>query len=507
MFKKVEEFLGNRKIHLPSPPALAVRLIELVKKEHYVKLAEVIRLDPALAARVLAIANSPLYRGGQQEINSLERAISLLGTELIKNIALSFVVARDLRPKGFQEFTFDFDHFWKRAVSQAVAARLLGLILKEKEEHLFTSALLMDIGIIVFYLLLGDEYLQVFDEKLVSRTPLREIEEAFYGFSHEALGAYLLKKWQLPEHIVEDTRYHHQWDKAPQKYHTHALILYYADLIGGVYFGYNSTEKYQKILKEVPRFLKLSEAETVELIDRVALESRGIFAFFDLPQEKIPAYSEILQESKAELEKLSISYVFLLRQLEEEKKRVEKLASKLKIANEKLQKLSILDGLTELYNHRYFQERLQEEFERAKRYQHSLSLIILDIDYFKKINDTYGHLCGDFVLRELSRIIRGSLRETDIAARYGGEEFAIILPETEVRGASVLGERLRLQVEKHSFQLDGISIRITISLGVASILPAKTSKTLRDLIETADKALYYSKAHGRNRLTAVNVKV
>ena len=505
MSKKIEEFLGSRKVHLPSPPALAVRLLELVKKEDYAKLAEVIRLDPALAARVLAIANSPLYRGGQKEITSLETAISLLGTELIKNIALSFIIARDLKPKGFRELTFDFDHFWKRAVSQAVAARLLGLRLKEKEEHLFTSALLMDIGIIVFYLLLGDEYLRVFDEKAVSRRPLREIEEDFYGFSHEALGAYLLKKWQLPEHIVEDVRYHHRWEKAPSKYRTHALVLFYADLIGGIYFGYHSTEKYQRILKEVPQFLGLSEEETTELIDRVALESRNIFAFFDLPQEKMPTYSEILEESKAELEKLSISYVFLLRQLEEEKRRVEELARKLKIANEKLRKLSILDGLTELYNHCYFQERLQEEFERAKRYKHSLSLIMLDIDYFKKINDNYGHLFGDFVLKELARIVKESLRKTDIASRYGGEEFALILPETDIRGASALGERLRSRVERHAFQMDGISIRITISLGVASIFPAKTSKTPRDLIEIADKALYYSKRHGRNRLTAVNI--
>ena len=212
-----------------------------------------------------------------------------------------------------------------------------------------------------------------------------------------------------------------------------------------------------------------------------------------------------MEECKAELEKLSISYVLLLRQLKEEKRRAEELARKLKMVNEKLRKLSIIDGLTGLYNHRYFQERLREEFERTRRYRHSLSLIMLDIDYFKKVNDTYGHLFGDFVLKELARIIKESLRKTDIAARYGGEEFALILPETEIQGASALGERLRSRVEKHSFQMKGISLHITISLGAASIFPAESSKTPRDLIETADKALYYSKTHGRNRLTAVNI--
>ncbi len=503
--KRIEEFFKNRKVTLPSPPALAVRLLEGVKKEDYKKLAELIRLDPALSARVLAIANSPLYRGERGEITSIETAIALLGTDLIKNIALSFILARDFKPRGFKEMAFDFERFWKRAVSQAVAARLLAQVVNEKEDHLFTSALLMDTGVIVFYLLLGEDYLRVFDEKEVSERPLCDIEEEFYGFSHADIGAYLFEKWKLPDHIVEDIRYHHHWEKAPKEYRTHAQLLYYSDLLGGIYFSYHSAEKYQSALDEIPKRLNLSEEEVKEIIDRVAIECRDIFAFFDLPQEQIPPYSEILEESKAELEKLSISYALLLRQLKEEKKRVEELARRLKAANEKLRKLSILDGLTELYNHRYFQERLHEEFERARRYKRNLSVIMIDIDHFKKINDTYGHLFGDFVLRELARIIKENLRKSDIAARYGGEEFAIILPETEIQGATTLGERLRRKVEEHTFQMDGISVKVTISLGVASIFPARTKKTPRDLLETADKALYYSKTHGRNRLTAVNI--
>ncbi len=503
--KKIEEFFRNRKVTLPSPPALAVRLLELVKKDDYHKLAEIIRLDPALSARVLALANSPLYRAGHEEITSIETAIALLGTELIKNIALSFIIARDLKPRGFREMAFDFERFWKRAVSHAVAARLLAQKSGEKEDHLFTSALLMDIGVIVFYLVLGEEYLRVFDEKEVTEKPIYEIEEEFFGFSHPEVGAYLFEEWKLPEHVVGDIRFHHHWYRAPQTFQIHARLLSFADLIGGIYFSYHSTSKYQKALEEIPSALKLSKEEVIGLIDQVALECREIFAFFDLPQEKLPPYSEILEESKAELEKLSISYVLLLRELKEEKKRVEELARRLKAANEKLRKLSVLDGLTELYNHRYFHERLQEEFERARRYRRNLALIMLDIDHFKKINDSYGHLFGDFVLKELARLIRDNLRKSDIAARYGGEEFALILPETEIQGATALGERLRQEVARHVFRMDGISVNITISLGAAAIFPATSTKGPRDLLETADKALYYSKTHGRNRLTAVNI--
>ncbi len=504
-FQKVEEIIRKRRINLPSPPALAMRLLELVKSEDYQKLAETIRLDPALAARVLGLANSPLYRSGPKEITSLETAISLLGTDVIKNLALSFAVARNFPHKGQTPSGFDLEKFWKRAVSNAVSARLLAQKGALEDDHLFTAGLLLDIGVLLLYLLLEEDYLRVFDEKEISDRPLWEIERDLFGFTHAEAGAYFLRSWHLPEHIVEDVHYHHRWEKAPEEFREHARLLHLASLLSGIYFSEKKSEKYDRALKEIPELLGFSEQETIKLIDRVATECQNIFAFFDLPDEGVPPYSELLEEAYEELEKLSLNCALILRQLKEEKKRTEELARRLKAANERFRLLSILDGLTELYNHRYFQERLKEEFERARRYRHAISLIMLDIDYFKRINDSYGHLAGDFILKELARLIRQNIRKSDIPARYGGEEFAIILPETDLKGASILGERLRERVEKEPFHFEEHRITVTISLGVASYFPAANSKGPRDLLEAADKALYYSKTHGRNRLTAVIV--
>ncbi|MEE9524111.1 MAG: sensor domain-containing diguanylate cyclase, partial [Thermodesulfovibrionales bacterium] len=161
----------------------------------------------------------------------------------------------------------------------------------------------------------------------------------------------------------------------------------------------------------------------------------------------------------------------------------------------RIDEMALTDGLTGLFNHRHFQERLDEEIKRTGRTNDPLSLVLTDIDHFKSVNDNYGHPAGDAVLREVSDIIRSRMRETDIAARYGGEEFALILTNTDVRGALKIAEDLRAVVEDKDFS--SVDKQITISLGISSY-PADAS-VKQDLIDKADQALYYAKENGRNR--------
>lgn len=171
------------------------------------------------------------------------------------------------------------------------------------------------------------------------------------------------------------------------------------------------------------------------------------------------------------------------------------------IANAKLhaeiEKLATTDGLTGLFNHRVFQEKLSEELKKLSRYSEPSSLLLADIDFFKKINDTYGHPSGDLVLKEVSKIIREAIRDIDIPARYGGEEFAAILPRTDSKGARNIAERLRKAVMSASFSSDTSSLKVTLSIGIATTL--SDAKTKEELIEKADEALYFAKHNGRNR--------
>lgn len=162
--------------------------------------------------------------------------------------------------------------------------------------------------------------------------------------------------------------------------------------------------------------------------------------------------------------------------------------------------LSVTDGLTGLYNRRHFEYNIEREFLRTKRYPCDLSLAMVDLDFFKKINDTYGHQFGDYVLKEISNIVVSSFRKTDMVYRYGGEELIIILTETSMEGALIPIERLREKISKHIFSYNGQETNITVSIGVSTALSTISSQQM--LVEYADKALYRAKQSGRNKVVA-----
>jgi diguanylate cyclase (GGDEF)-like protein len=171
---------------------------------------------------------------------------------------------------------------------------------------------------------------------------------------------------------------------------------------------------------------------------------------------------------------------------------------------EKLQKLAITDGLTKLHNSRSFYSQLEVEVDRFNRYKHPLSLLLLDIDHFKHYNDNFGHLEGDKVLVKISQMIRSCLRKLDTAYRYGGEEFTVILPETSCEEAVLVAERIRKTVKNLNFEPEnGKKLSITISIGVTQY---EAEEQLSTFIQRADRAMYLSKQHGRNRVTSLRAE-
>jgi diguanylate cyclase (GGDEF)-like protein len=166
--------------------------------------------------------------------------------------------------------------------------------------------------------------------------------------------------------------------------------------------------------------------------------------------------------------------------------------------HEEIYRLMTIDGLTQIYNRRYFDEALEREFNRAKRYARDLSLIALDIDHFKRINDTWGHLAGDNLLRQLVAVLRPKLRREDIFARTGGEEFAVLLPEISLEGALGVAEKLRQFAESAPLRYEQTAIPCTVSLGVSAVIAADVSGAA--LYKRGDEMLYAAKEGGRNRV-------
>ncbi|GAB6906727.1 Signal transduction family protein (GGDEF domain protein) [Desulfosarcina cetonica] len=237
----------------------------------------------------------------------------------------------------------------------------------------------------------------------------------------------------------------------------------------------------------------------LELTDRIK-------SAWDVDVIVMTGYSQDYSYEEA-INKGASDFVFKPVRLEELNLRLKRVLRERMLNQERLQmldelkKLSITDGLTQLYNSRYFYSQLKGEIERFKRYGHKLSLLLLDIDHFKAYNDTYGHLEGDKILVRIGQVIRACLRKMDTAYRYGGEEFTIILPGTPGEEARTVAERLRTAVAAESFANTGTAgVQITISIGVTQYC---RDESVASFVQRADQAMYHSKQSGRNQVSCI----
>lgn len=492
----LEDFL-NDKARLPSPPAIALRILEATRKDEdsFSEMGEIIKADPVLTARILKLANSSLY-GLSNRIDSLDQAISLIGTQALKNIALSFVIINGFKnaPQG----SFDLDLFWRRAITCAVAAEIIANEIGFTGQDVFVSSLLQDFGVLILFLSYGPTYTEVLDSKRISGKPLHEEEKERFGFDHAEVGYQIFKSWNLPDSIYESIGIHHQ--TLITAHSDAAYILNLADKISAIYHGVQSNRKSIEVhtsLKEVHGF---TSEHSTQLIDRVGEKALEVISLFSIPPGKIKPFSQIIQEANEELGRLNYSYEQIVLELTQAKRLAEQLALDLKQANDSLRELTLRDSLTNLYNHQYFQDVLDAELEKSLRYQHKLSLLLLDIDFFKSVNDTFGHPAGDYVLTEISNLMVKLVRHCDIVARYGGEEFGIILPETGKKGAKVLAQRLRRGIEQNKIKHNGQLISVTVSIGLASTENEDIEISKESLVTQCDNALYAAKKNGRNRI-------
>ena len=346
--------------------------------------------------------------------------------------------------------------------------------------------------------------MRVFDEKRASSLAVEEAERKVFGFDHQELGAEVLKNWGIPDTVYGPICYHHRYKGIPQNLKIASHLLLLSDKMSSVYHGTRSAEKIQDIKSIICGDYGVVEEDLETAIDSVANKSVEFLSFFEIDPGDMKPFSQILQEANEELGKLNLSYEQLTVELKQAKEKAENYAQELQKANEQLREMAFKDGLTGLYNHRYFQDLMDHELSRSRRYKKPFSLIMLDLDHFKKINDQYGHPVGDVVLKGVSKAIQNNIRDCDFAARYGGEEFAVVLPETELKGGAMVAERIRKAVENLEIVTNGLSIDVTISIGVTCHHTLTDKKDKSEIISEADKALYKSKNKGRNKTCVHN---
>ena len=253
--------------------------------------------------------------------------------------------------------------------------------------------------------------------------------------------------------------------------------------ISGLMFGFLLTHKLGSLTKVIRHFKESGEYLNIEVSgsDEIATLSNA----FNHMSNKINVYIEKIESDKNLLEV----------RVNERTQELEEAQHRLVNANEQLKTLAITDHLTGLYNRIKIEDRLEVEYLRYCRYKNIFSVILLDIDKFKMVNDTYGHDIGDITLVTTADTLTNNIRQIDTVGRWGGEEFIVVCPETEIEGASKLAEKLRMIIEKTTFNTIG---NITCSFGVAEI---QHTETIKNLLKRSDIALYYAKEEGRNRVT------
>lgn len=488
-----------KNIQLPSPPVIALKILQAVKENtnSFDELAEIITSDPALTARVLKTANSTLY-GMKGKIGSISQATALIGTNALRNIALSFVIVQNFQnsPQG----NFDMDYFWRRSITAGVCAEIICKELGAINDEIFISALLQDIGIVILFLSNPLQYTSLKDQKRISRGCLCEAEKEVFGIDHADLGSQLLKSWNLPESIVFSIANHHSFKQNRQE-DKWAEIIGFSGIISAILAGFGNVQKLQQVQNWLTESFGWSPEKTRATLDHAGNKAKEVLELFDINPGTTMPISQIIQQANEELGKLNLSYEHVILELQQAKKSAEQFATELQQANENLRKLAFRDGLTGLYNHRYFQEILQTELIKSSESGQPLSLMLIDIDFFKAVNDKYGHINGDKVLKEVGQELVNLVRKCDVVARYGGEEFTIILPETNISRARVLAQRVRRGIEQRSIILGEQKMSVTVSIGlICSENTEETSIRNSQFVELGDQALYRAKLLGRNRV-------
>ena len=478
---------------LPSPPGVALRVLELARSDDasLEDLQKTISSDPALSSRILKFVNSPAAGLGRSTA-SLEEAVNHIGLRSVQLMALSFSLVSSPKPaagKQDESSSFSYDAFWSRSLACAVAAKILGKNAGRIDPNeAFISGLLLHIGQLAVTCAIPDAYEAVLRAADGKPQSLSALEQEAFGATHIEASSWLLQQWKLPESIWQSIGQIGTILEQPNDPNrvTLARVLYLSDVTSQLLSDCKAERagKAAEILALVRETFEIDETRWTELYDQIVSEWKTYGQLLSVKAGTDMSFSDLQEEAQEQLTALSLA--------------TQKESVGIKELNQQLKQQARVDVLTGLANRASFDERLKGELERARRTQSPLVLYMLDVDHFKKFNDTYGHQTGDRVLQLVAASLRSAIRTMDFVARYGGEEFAVIAPECSTEGAEALGERLRSAVEKTVFTINGKKLQVTISAGAACAHWPSHPKLDPDLIRDADTMLYEAKGAGRN---------
>ncbi|MGN6725222.1 MAG: sensor domain-containing diguanylate cyclase [Tepidisphaeraceae bacterium] len=478
--------------NLPSLPTIAVQVLELAQKEtvDIQEIARTISKDPALSAKILKTVNSSFY-GRSQQVSSISQALVIMGLQSVKTLVLGFSLVSSLFKNKKNVGRFDHVKYWRHSIYHATAAKLVARKLGvPQQEEAFLIGLLADLGMLVMDTVIGDPYGQTL-VNAASHDDVARIEQQVYSMTHAQISGVMLQSWKLPALLVTPVAQHHNADTVTEPLlKTLTQIAAFASRCADVFIDANAADGIAEV-RAAGKKLFNCEVEAVDaLLADVGTKTHEIASLFEIKLGENDSFECVLRRANQTLVQLMLQ--------------AQQKQATLREQNAALKQQVITDLLTGLTNRAGFDGQSELIWAEADLKQQAFSLVMIDIDRFKTINDTYGHGGGDEVLREVGKLLKSSVRGQDIACRYGGEEFVLVLPDTTRDIAAIIADRIRCALETRTITCEGINIPVTASFGVSAYEPGGPLRTLQHVIKAADLALYESKNTGRNRVKVFN---
>lgn len=469
---------------LPSLPAIALQVIELAQRQEadITEIARIISKDPALSSKILRTVNSSFY-GRSQSISTISHALVILGLQSVKTLVLGFSLVNHLsknKTKGFKHLLY-----WRRSVYAATAARTLaGKLQIVQQEECFLAALLMDIGMLVLDQVLEEQYGEI-HEHVKSHDQLGRAEQGILAMTHADVSRLLAEQWKLPPVLAVPMALHHNPGKPTDPVLRKLTeVVFLAGRCADIFVDEQPAEAIALVRKFCQDNFQIPEAECDAMLDEICKRTKEVAPMFEVSISAATNYESILKKANETLVELTLQ--------------TQQQAATLEQQNQQLKQQATTDGLTGLANRLRFDQFVAEQFAAACKNNKPLSVLMIDVDKFKSINDTHGHQTGDQVLRAIGRLLKSATRAQDLAARYGGEEMILVMPGTGRATAAAVAESIRRTLAARPIACEGASLPVTVSIGVATRESGGPFREPGHLLKAADLAVYAAKHGGRN---------
>ncbi len=488
---------------LPSLPTVAIRLLKMFSDPE-VSISEVVYVlhtDPALSGKILKAANTSQF-GIRKPVSDLQRAVVLLGKKTVMALALGFSLAEASMNTG--NYASYYADFWFQSLIRGCAASLLAERYSNGDSgEAFTLGLLARIGRLAR--LNGDpeEFVECVRQSRQTGASIDQLEEQAGDVTSMQITLHLFKEWNLPAHCIHAIETMNiSLDEACDRSHTGQVgladVLRIATAFGEFFSDEGRGLAVAKIYELCCSILREPGTVVDELVDCVRQQLDEHSDLFSVDMSKVGSPRELLAQAMAQLSELAAKS-----SLEGESQRptheILEENGRLRKRVLELTQTSMTDQLTSLYNRTYLMQQLTDRCLRSRESQSAVAILFVDVDHFKTVNDTHGHLVGDEVLKGVAKAIRSVVRDADVVTRYGGEEFVVLSSAQDVTGLTRQVERVRQKVENEIMKVENLSLKVTVSIGAAIAVPDRnaTNFTLQ-LLATADHAMYSAKKKGRN---------